>query len=181
MNYIQIESNFSSWKCWKFSSVVKLVKKKTEKPKEKPPVRRSMTEERWFWLWRVCWALKSKSLITEESIEDKPFANTSELCRSWSSPSEPWELEGSVDSTTTLSFSSASIVVWFSSVRGRKWCCDWEELFMCLTTELNGIFTESFFFLSKCLLNLICFYSFKFADLSLLVPSIKICIFNIFF
>ena len=29
-------------------------KEKTEKSKEKPPVRRSMAEERWFWLWRVC-------------------------------------------------------------------------------------------------------------------------------
>lgn len=118
-------------------------KEKTEKSKEKPPVRRSMAEERWFWLWRVCWALKSKSLITEESIEDKPLASTSELCRRWSSPSEPWELEGSVVSSTTLSFSAASIVVWFSSVRRRKWCCDWEKSFMSLTTKLNGMLSES--------------------------------------
>jgi len=105
--------NHSIWaQCWK-------IRKENEKSKKKiPPVRRSIEEERWFWLMRVCWALKSKSVITEERIEDKPFANTSELFERESPAvlsvselfSPAWELEGSV--WTTIS----SVEVWWVSL-----------------------------------------------------------------
>lgn len=99
------------------------IRKESKKSKKKkiPPVRRSIEEERWFWLMRVCWALKSKSVITEERIEDKPFANTSELFERESPAafsvselfSPAWELEGSVW-TRTVSFSS--VEVWWMSL-----------------------------------------------------------------